>query len=56
MSTKTVIKYLETNGYRFLRHGRSHAIYERNGQRVHIPYHPRMKYQLAQWIFCQAGK
>lgn len=56
MSTNAVVKRLESDGWRLLRHGRSHAIYERNGQRVHVPHHPRIKYQLAQWIFCQAGK
>lgn len=56
MSTSVVVKCLESSGWRLLRNGRNHAIYERNGQRVYIPRHPKMKYKLAQWIFCQAKK
>lgn len=50
MKTKDLIKLLESNGWRFKRHGSDHDIYIKGGERESVPRHNEIKENLAKSI------
>ncbi|RKJ22225.1 type II toxin-antitoxin system HicA family toxin [bacterium D16-50] len=50
MKTKDLIKLLESNGWKFKRHGADHDVYTKGTERESIPRHKEIKENLAKLI------
>ncbi len=50
MKTKDLIKLLENNGWKFIRHGGSHDVYSKGREIESIPRHSETKEVLAKSI------
>ena len=50
MKTKDLIKLLESNGWKFKRHGADHDVYTKGTERESIPRHKDIKENLAKLI------
>lgn len=55
MKTKDLIKMLESNGWKFKRHGADHDIYTKGTERESIPRHSEIKENLAKSIIKRRG-
>ena len=55
MKTKDLIKLLESNGWKFKRHGSDHDIYIKGTERESIPRHNEIKEHLAKSIIKRRG-
>ena len=55
MKQKDLIKKLESIGFKFLKHGGNHDIYERNGLKEPIPRHKEIPEALAKHILKKHG-
>jgi len=55
MKTKDLIKLLESNGWRFKRHGSDHDIYIKGTERESVPRHNEIKENLAKAIMKRCG-
>ncbi len=55
MKTKDLIKLLESNGWKFKRHGSDHDIYARGAERECVPRHNEIKENLAKAIIKKRG-
>ena len=56
MKSRIVIKAIEEQGYRFLRHGSRHDIYTNGENDIQIPRHKDINEQTAKDILRQAGR
>ena len=55
MKRKQFIKLLERNGWKFKRHGASHDIYAKDGERESVPRHREIDEDLANSIIKRRG-
>lgn len=55
MKTKDLINLLESNGWRFKRHGADHDVYAKGTERESIPRHKEIKENLAKAIIRRRG-
>ncbi len=55
MKTKDLIKLLESNGWKFKRHGSDHDIYVKGAERESVPRHNEIKENLAKAIIKRRG-
>lgn len=55
MKQKDLIKLLKQNGWKFLRNGGNHDIYEKNGEHETIPRHKEISEMLAKSIIRRRG-
>ena len=50
MKKRDLVKLLERNGWKFVRHGGNHDIYTKDSQTEYVPRHPELDEQLARAI------
>lgn len=55
MKTKDLIKLLESNGWKFKRHGADHDVYTKGTVRESAPTHKEIKENLAKSIIKRRG-
>ena len=55
MKTKDLIKLLESNGWKFKRHGSDHDVYIKGAERESVPRHKEIKENLAKAIIKRRG-
>ena len=55
MKTKDLIKLLEKNGWKFVRHGGNHDVYEKGNEREAVVRHKEINESLAKAIIKRRG-
>lgn len=55
MKTKDLIKLLEKNGWKFVRHGGNHDVYAKGNEMESVPRHKETKEVLAKAIIKRRG-
>lgn len=55
MKTKDLIKLLESNGWKFKRHGADHDVYTKGTERESVPRQKEIKENLAKSIIKRRG-